>query len=88
MPENFTEQFIEKLEEHYGPWEKMTSRFGNATFGKIAKDLCISASQFSKLIYGSATDGMYVRSIRNIERLIEEQQAVVEQERLQEELEL
>ncbi len=87
MPEGLQEQFIAKLEEQYGPWEKTTSRFGNATFGKIATDLCISASQFSKLIYGSATEGMYVRSIRNINRIIEanrlrtEKQQLVEQVR-------
>jgi len=75
MPEQLEEQFIKKLEEYYGSWEKTTSRFGNATFGKIAKDLCISASQFSKLIYGNATEGMYIRSIRNIERLLSEKQA-------------
>ncbi len=73
MSEEFHRGFIEKLEELYGPWEKSTSRFGEASYGKISKDLCISPSQFSKLIYGSATDGMYVRSIRNIERLAEEQ---------------
>ncbi|PSR12856.1 MAG: hypothetical protein DA408_12215 [Bacteroidetes bacterium] len=80
MPESFNEQFTAKLEAHYGPWEKMTSRFGNAPFGEIAKDLSISASQFTKLIYGSATEGMYIRSIRNIERLMELQQALDERD--------
>lgn len=74
MSESLHERFIQKLEAQYGPWEKTTSRFGSATFGRIAKDLCISASQFSKLIYGTATEGMYTRSIRNIERLMLEQQ--------------
>ncbi|MCB0643384.1 MAG: hypothetical protein KDC44_17160 [Phaeodactylibacter sp.] len=87
MSENLTEQFIEKLEQQYGPLEKMTSRFGNATFGKIAKDLCISASQFSKLIYGTATEGMYIRSMRNVDRLMEEQQALDERDALQVKLE-
>lgn len=80
MTDSYNEQFIAKLEAHYGPWEKETSRFGNAPFGKIARDLSISASQFSKLIYGSATEGMYVRSLRNIDRLIELQRAVNERE--------
>jgi hypothetical protein len=75
MSENLQGAFIAKLEAHYGPWEKTTSRFGNTTFGKIATDLCISASQFTKLLSGNATEGMYVRSIRNVERLIGEQQA-------------
>ncbi|GAB5551773.1 MAG: hypothetical protein Sapg2KO_13640 [Saprospiraceae bacterium] len=67
--DSLQEQFIEKLEEQYGPWDKTTSRFGPTAFGKIAGDLCISASQFSKLIYGTATEGMYTRSIKNVERL-------------------
>lgn len=74
MSESLQERFIQKLEAQYGPWEKATSRFGSATFGRIATDLCISASQFSKLIYGTATEGMYTRSIRNIERLMLEQE--------------
>ena len=65
-------KFINKLEEQYGSLDKMTSKFGNATFGKVADDLCISASQFTKLIYGNATDGMYIRTIKNIDRLIKE----------------
>ena len=80
MSESFRDQFITKLEEHYGPWEKETSRFGTATFGKIPKDLCMSASQFSKLIYGNGTEGMYLRSIRNIDRLREEQRLAVERD--------
>lgn len=72
MSISYKEQFIAKLEDYYGPWEKLTSSFGSANFGKIAEDLCISASQFSKLISGSATEGMYIRSLKNIERLLEE----------------
>lgn len=81
MLEKLKETFVNKLTEQYGPWEKRTSRFGNATFGEIATDLCMSASQFSKLISGSATEGMYLRSIRNIERLIEKQQFRLERDR-------
>lgn len=84
MVESFRDQFIGKLEEQYGLWEKETSRFGNATYGKITKDLCISASQFSKLIYGNGTEGMYLRSIRNIERLSEAQQTEAERDELRE----
>jgi hypothetical protein len=74
MSPEFQKGFIDKLEEQYGPWEKSTSRFGSTSYGKVSKDLCISPSQFSKLIYGNATEGMYLRSIRNIERLIREQE--------------
>ena len=72
MSNTLHDQFISKLEEQYGSLDKMTSKFGSATFGKVADDLCISASQFTKLIYGSATDGMYTRTIRNVDRLIKE----------------
>jgi hypothetical protein len=70
MAEQLHQTFIQKLEQHYGQWEKKISRFGTATYGDIAHDLCVSASLFSQLIYGSATEGTYVRSIRNVERLM------------------
>ncbi|MEM6343655.1 MAG: hypothetical protein AAF927_07225 [Bacteroidota bacterium] len=38
----------------------------------ISRDLSISASQFSKLISGTATEGMYQRSIENVERVIQQ----------------
>jgi hypothetical protein len=63
--------FIAKLEERYGQWNKSTSKFGATSFGVISRDLSISASQFSKLIYGTATEGMYERSVANINRLIQ-----------------
>jgi len=94
MAENLHEKFIDKLVEKYGVWEKVTSKFGSRSFGKIAEDLCISSSQFSKLISGTATEGMYVRSIRNVEQLIqfevektEKERVQSENERLQKELE-
>ncbi|MEL7531036.1 MAG: hypothetical protein AAFN10_07000 [Bacteroidota bacterium] len=61
-----------KLEEQYGPWNEIRSKFGPTSFGTISRDLSISASQFSKLISGTATEGMYQRSIENIDRLIQE----------------
>jgi len=73
MLDNLQEQFIEKLSEKYGHWERSTSRFGSTNFGEISADLCISASQFSKLISGTATEGMYTRSLRNVDRLIREE---------------
>ena len=59
-PDLFT-QFLEALERKYGQRDLLTSKFGTSSFGDIAKDLCISASQFSKLISGTATQGMYMR---------------------------
>ena len=74
MELSYQEKFIKKLEEHYGIWDRLTSNFGSTSFGYIAKDLCISNSQFTKLIYGTATEGMYIRSIDNVERLLKHDQ--------------
>jgi len=70
MAKSLHDRFIEKLEEKYGARNTITSRFGTSTFGDISSDLSISPSQFSKLISGTATEGMYMRSIENIDRLI------------------
>ena len=70
MEKDLHQQFIGELERKYGPWEELTSQFGTSSYGDIAKDLCISASQFSKLISGTATQGMYLRSIDNIALLL------------------
>ncbi|WP_367392918.1 hypothetical protein [Lewinella sp. LCG006] len=70
MEQSLKDKFIKKLEEKYGPWNKSTSKFGATSFGVISQDLSISASQFTKLIYGTATEGMYQRSIENINRLL------------------
>ena len=70
MEERIQEKFIEKLEEQYGTWSRPTAKFGDTSYGEIAKDLSISASQFSKLLYGTATEGMYIRTIENINRLL------------------
>jgi hypothetical protein len=94
MAENNQEKFLRKLEEKYGQWSKPTSKFGNTSYGEIAKALSISASQFSKLIYGTATEGMYIRSIENINRLLtrealreERDRALSENEALKEKVE-
>ncbi len=93
MEQSLQADFISKLAEKYGEWDKTGSRFGSASFGDISQDLSISASQFSKLIYGTATEGMYQRSIKNINRLIEKEsiraklaQTLAENKQLKEQL--
>jgi len=71
MRELNKEDFIENLSESYGQWDVNSARFGTNSYGDIADDLCISSSQFSKLLYGSATAGMYERTIKNINRINE-----------------
>lgn len=66
-------QFKSSLEKKYGVWNRTRALFGSTSYGKIASDLSISRSQFSKLLYGTATLGMYERTLENINRLIERQ---------------
>ncbi len=73
--------FINKLIENFGDHQPITSRFGSHSYGDIADILCISASQFSKLSSGTATEGMYIRSIKNIEQ-IQEYEMVREENKL------
>lgn len=84
METDSRDQFILLLEKKYGTWNKTTSRFGAAPFGRISKDLNIGASQFSKLIYGTATEGMYERSIANIRRLITNEHLKSDLQKIQE----
>lgn len=86
MEENLNYNFKEKLKDLYGDYQPLMSKFGTSSFGEIASDLCISPSQFSKLISGSATEGMYMRSIRNIEQLTTHKQLLKETKLLKKEL--
>ena len=65
--------FISSLEKKYGPWKRSKALFGSSAYGKIASDLSISNSQFSKLLYGTGTKGMYERTLENVNRLVERQ---------------
>ena len=65
--------FKSSLEKKYGPWKRSKALFGSSAYGKIASDLSISNSQFSKLLYGTGTKGMYERTLENINRLVERQ---------------
>ena len=87
MGTDLKEELIKKLELHYGSFEMLVSKFGTTSFGKIANDLCISSSLFSKLIAGTATEGMYLRALENVDRLIKSKALVEENSRLTQELE-
>ena len=65
--------FKSSLEKKYGPWKRSKALFGSSAYGKIASDLSISNSQFSKLLYGTGTKGMYERTLENVNRLVERQ---------------
>lgn len=83
MIKNYYQNFIDKLIERYGAWQKETASFGRSSYGVIAEDLCVSSSQFSKLISNTATEGMYIRSIKNIEQLQNASETLQEKEALQ-----
>jgi len=83
MAENQHAKFINKLIEYFGDHQPITSRFGNHSYGDIADILCISASQFSKLSSGTATEGMYIRSIKNIKQLQDYQKVLNEKNLLE-----
>lgn len=80
------DRFFQQLIKKYGEWDKNSARFGKHSYGNIADDLSMSASQFSKLLYGTATNGMYERTIRNIARLLEKDDLKKDNERLTEEI--
>jgi hypothetical protein len=83
--EDYKEQFIKHLEQLFGLWNRTTSRFGSTSFGEISKSLSISPSQFTKLISGTATEGMYSRSQENINRLIRHKRVQEQLSKLDEE---
>lgn len=82
MEENIN-LFTARLEKKYGVWNRSKALFGTTPYGKIASDLSISSSQFSKLLYGTATEGMYERTLNNINRLIERQSIEIAYEETQ-----
>jgi len=84
MEKKLYTDFIKQLEDKYGTWEKETSRFGDSSFGVIADDLCISKSQFTMLISNKGTEGMYLRSIRNVKQLIDYDNQLLELNNLKE----
>lgn len=79
-------EFFRHLSEKYGEWDVNGARFGTNSYGFIAEDLCISASLFTKLLNGTATDGMYKRTIKNIARLKERERLRSENQSLLERL--
>jgi len=63
------EKFLETLSQIFGERDLITSRFGSTSLGQIAERLSLSSSLFTKLLSGTATEGMYIRAIKNLERI-------------------
>ena len=63
------EAFIRDLEELYGEYQYNSALFGTYNYSSISFELCYSKSHFTKLISGGASDPMYDRARKNIQRL-------------------
>lgn len=63
------EDFISALESLYGDYQYDSALFGTYNYTSISAAMCYSKSHFTKLISGGATDAMYDRALKNIERL-------------------
>lgn len=65
-------EFVSKLELIYGNFDSVKNKFESTSNSRIARDLCYSDSQFSRLINNSASEGEFKRALRNVNRLLNE----------------
>ncbi len=70
--ENYHSSFITLLEKEYGNFNPNKNSFEATSNSKIARDLCYSDSQFSRLINNTASEGEFIRALRNVNRLLNE----------------
>ena len=70
--ENYHTSFISLLEKEYGNFNPDKNNFEATSNSKIARDLCYSDSQFSRLINNTASEGEFKRALRNVNRLLNE----------------
>lgn len=70
--ENYHSSFIKLLQKEYGKFDLNKNNFEATSNSKIARDLCYSDSQFSRLINNTASEGEFKRALRNVERLLKE----------------
>lgn len=83
MIKDLYSEFTGRLEQIFGRYNERRKKFKKASNSKIARELCYSDSQFSRLINESASEGEYQRAIRNVDRLLKEkrmQEEVVQTE--------
>ena len=70
--ESLHDEFIKKLEQRFGKFMNEQFRFQEASNSEVARELNYSDAQFSRLIHLSASEGEYLRAIRNIDRILNE----------------
>lgn len=78
-PEDYHKSFVSLLEKEYGSFNPNKNSFEATSNSKIARDLCYSDSQFSRLINNTASEGEFKRALRNVERLLKESRLEKEQ---------
>ena len=69
---SFHQEFVSKLQSIYGHYNAVKNKFESTSNSKIARDLCYSDSQFSRLINNTASEGEFKRALRNVNRLLNE----------------
>ncbi len=70
--DQYHQTFIEKLEVLYGRFDPDRNKFESTSNSRIARDLCYSDSQFSRLVNNTASEGEFKRAVRNVTRLLNE----------------
>ncbi|MDR5591911.1 hypothetical protein [Christiangramia sp. SM2212] len=75
---SFHKEFVTKLESIYGNFNSDKNKFESTSNSKIARDLCYSDSQFSRLINNTASEGEFKRALRNVNRLLNEKRLETE----------
>ncbi len=70
--DKYHEEFVSKLQSLYGKFDSTKKKFESTSNSKIARDLCYSDSQFSRLINNTASEGEFKRALRNVNRLLNE----------------
>ncbi|MCG9971931.1 hypothetical protein [Christiangramia crocea] len=68
----YHKEFVSKLETKYGQFDSGKNKFESTSNSRIARDLCYSDSQFSRLINNTASEGEFKRALRNVNRLLNE----------------
>lgn len=69
---SYHKEFVSKLQSIYGPYDSAKNKFDSTSNSRIARDLCYSDSQFSRLINNTASEGEFKRALRNVNRLLNE----------------
>lgn len=69
---SYHKEFVSNLQSIYGPYDSAKNKFDSTSNSRIARDLCYSDSQFSRLINNTASEGEFKRALRNVKRLLNE----------------